>query len=374
MKEERKRILDMLKSGEITTEEAEKMLDQLGEIETAKTAKEEKIATELSAVVKYKAEEDAFDEEKQTNNHQQTMTSTKEKLLEFVDKAMKKVKELDLDFYNSVIISHVFQQPFTEFRNVIIHIPYGSVQLNSWDGEDVRLECEAKVYREEEPTKGKERFLQEMEFAIREDTLVIQSHEKFMKVTAKLFVPAHHYDKISVKLFNGPIEVRGLHTSTLEMKTANGKIHLSESKGEKVEIETSNGGITLIEVNYDKADVETVNGRVEIDGRLQSLAVETISGSIFANVRNIDVKKLDIESATGSVYIKLPKGISLSGELKTNIGNLQMELDDISLVENKNEFVQKSLKFEPIGKSGEDGYVEAESKMGSVFVKHLPTA
>ena len=71
----------------------------------------------------------------------------KDRVFDFFETAMEKVKELDLDFTKSVNISHVFSRKNNDFQKVQIDIPNGSVHLEAWDHTDVRVECDAKIFR-----------------------------------------------------------------------------------------------------------------------------------------------------------------------------------------------------------------------------------
>lgn len=369
MQSERKRILEMVKNGELTIEEGEKLLEELDEIQRRKDKLEKTIRNEISKDVYF--EEKEYEEQKRDYFTGGSKTeSTKDKFLSFIETALNKLKEFDLDFHHSVDVTHTLQQNFSEFDTVYVEIPNGSFQLFTWDHTDVRVECDARVYREEDLEKGKERLLRELDFDVRNNRLLLCSNEKFIRLNAKLYFPKQQLEKVTVKLFNGSITVNDLKAKVFDAKTMNGKIQLNNVKSDKGEVETANGSILLGNGTFADLEAETVSGKVDLAGSFGKLDASSISGSVNVSVLNSDADTIRTSSGTGSINIKVPSEVSVLGELKTNLGSVQVLLPDVQKKEEKSEFIQKVMKFEKTGDSGKI-YLFADAKTGSVSVRPL---
>src|ERR1700719_38680 len=142
MKEERKRILKMVEEGKLTVDEALTLLEELEKASATFEQKQQQIVQELSTAVK-------FEEGKKEDPVHQKFQSTKEKIFDFVDSALKKFKDLDFDlnFGQAVEISHIFYQADVFLKEIEMDVANGSLKIVPWDHKDVRIECEAKVYR-----------------------------------------------------------------------------------------------------------------------------------------------------------------------------------------------------------------------------------
>lgn len=370
MSEERKRILEMVKNGELSVEEAEKLISVLDKIQSEKQQKEQQVANSITADVDFQSESQDQQENKQQST-KNTTESTKEKILNLVESALNKLKDLDLDFHHSVDVTHNTQQNFSDFTKVMIDIPNGSVELVSWDVPDVRAEFNAKVFRTEDSTVGKEKLLENIDFDVRNGQLIVGCNDKIMKVSAKIYIPERLYEKVHVKLFNGSIKGDGLKADVLELKTANGKLDIVNCEGTKAEVETGNGAISITDTTIKDLEVESINGKINVDGSFVKLDVQSLGGTIFATVKNQDADTVRVESATGSVYLKVPNEIGVLGELKSNIGSVQVQLANVQNKEERNEIIQKMVKFEKQGEGDRKVFIFAESKTGSVFVQPL---
>ncbi|NCU18131.1 DUF4097 family beta strand repeat-containing protein [Pallidibacillus pasinlerensis] len=372
VKEERKKILEMVKSGLLSIDEAEKLLEELAQAEEKRQKGEEasKQAEELTIIEAESSKEEKFEKEYYDYKFKREK-SLKDRVFDFFETAMEKVKELDLDFTKSVNISHVYQQNDNHFDNIQIDIPNGSVHLEAWDHSDVRVECEAKVFRTDNLDEGKERFMKDVEFKVVDDTLTFVSFDKINKVEIRVYVPQQDYNKVYVKLFNGTITGKNLGSSKLSFQSTNGQIRLSNAEGEKAKIETTNGAISVTESVFDKIDVETVNGKVNVDAQYRKLEAETIGGSITTFVREPQPESVQLSSATGSIYVNVQGDLAVSGEAKSNLGNVTVDLENIYNIKEEKEVIQKMVRFDTTSELTNKTYIFADAKTGSVFVKPL---
>src|SRR3954453_3907328 len=117
MKEERKRILQMVEDGKLKVDEALSLLEELEKAQQTMEQKQEQMVHELSTEVK-------FDEGKKEENVYSKIQFTKERIFDFVDSSLKKIKDIDFDlnFGQSVEISHIFHQGDVSFQDMDIHI------------------------------------------------------------------------------------------------------------------------------------------------------------------------------------------------------------------------------------------------------------
>lgn len=374
VKEERKKILGMVKNGQISIEEAEKLLEELEKIETVIKENDNNQASELAAIEEFESSHKYSDTNDQGTNYSKSSNfakEAKETLFNLFEGAKKKLKEMDLDFHHSVNVSHVFQQNAADFNDIFVEIPNGSVQVSVWDHTDVRVECEGKVYREEDPISGKERFLNNIEFVVDEKGLTFLSKEKFMKVDTKIYVPQREYAKVYVKVFNGSIMGESVNSKKFNVQTSNGQMRLSGCVGETADLETANGSITLTQCAIQKLETETVNGKITIDGQYEEVEAESISGAIHVYAKDEGLKSAKLSSGTGGIQMYVVKGLPMSGEIKSNFGNVTVNIENLYKIDESKEMIQKTIKFDTTADLHNKVYLFAESKTGSVVVKHF---
>lgn len=361
MNEEKKRILEWVKEGKLSTDEALTILEEFEKANINKQEKEKEIVTELSTVVNY--EEQDQKEEPVYNKFQ----SAKDKLFDIVDSVLKKVKELDLT--QSVELSHIFHQPDVSFKDIDIDIANGKTEIIPWENNDVRIECEAKVYRTKDETEARKQLLNDTRFEIQNDRLQFIVRQKWMKMDTKIFIPQNDYHKIRVRLFNGSLFAENVKAESIKARSANGKLNLQRVLAEDGEFETANGNITLNGVSFKKLEAETINGAIQGEGHIISGDLQTFNGSVKFELKNRSAESLHAKAVTGSVELIIPEDLPAEGELKSNLGGFNLDLTGIQVIEEKNELAQKQLKFKMIQSSFQNLNIFADSKTGSITVK-----
>ncbi|WP_428911019.1 DUF4097 family beta strand repeat-containing protein [Niallia sp. Krafla_26] len=366
MVEERKRILKMVEQGKLTVDEALTLIEELDKSSKAMEEKQEQWVTELSTVVK-------SEEQKQKSEYksQDTFQSTKEKFFDFVDSAVKKIKEFDLDlnFGKHAEVSHIFQQTEADIKYMDIDIANGHVSIIPWDQKDIRVECEAQVYKGESQEEAKEYFLKEITFEVRGQRLYFTTGQKSIKLKAKVYIPQQEYDQFDIRMFNGSIEGKELNVKQTKIKTAIGKITIDHIRSEEVEAETANGGIQFIGSQIGKLEAETLNGGIQVEGDFRKLELQSFNGDISAQILGATCEWLEATTTTGAIECVIPEPYSVNGDLKSNLGNFTVDLDGIQIVEEKNELIQKNLGFKSIQESSHPLRLFAETKTGSIAVR-----
>ncbi|WP_404329879.1 DUF4097 family beta strand repeat-containing protein [Mesobacillus maritimus] len=370
MQEERKKILKMVEEGRLTVEEALFLIEELEKKEKTMEDKKAELITELSTTVK---QDDSYNNGhfKKEESSGPKLQSTVDKIMDFVDSAFKKIKDFDLDlnFGQSVDITHIFQQGVTNLTQVDVDLANGSVEVIPWDQGDVRVECAAKVYRVENQDQARQKLLEEVLFSIDGQKLIFSNQQKWMKVDVTMYIPRLDYDKVRVRLFNGAITGTNLKANDLKAKTANGKIKFENLVCKKLETETANGAIQVSESHIYELEAETINGSIRADGSFQRADLQSFSGSISCTLRNQACEHLEASSGTGAVDLFVPVGTPVKGELKSNLGNFKVELDGVEIMEDKSEMVQKSMRFATREESSNPLRIYAESKTGSISLR-----
>jgi DUF4097 and DUF4098 domain-containing protein YvlB len=339
------------------------MLEELEKAQQTMKQKQEQMVHELSTATN-------FEEASKEDSSQGKFQSTKEKIFEFVDSALKKIKDIDLDlnFGHSVEISHIFHQGDVHLKDMDIDVANGSVKIAAWDQNDVRVECQAKIYRVDSQDQARQNFLRDVTFAVEGQKLKFTTQQKWMKVDAVVYVPKSQYERVRIRLFNGSISGEELNVEDFRVKTANGKINLERVTGKRAEIETANGSIKLTSSIIDDLEAETIYGAIKLDGNFRKMDTQTFSGNVTYNLSGNRSELISAKAITGTVDIFVPEGVPVNGELKTNLGGFNVKLEGIQILEEKSEMIQKLLRFQSVNHPDRMLKVFADTKTGSITI------
>ncbi|WP_280769506.1 DUF4097 family beta strand repeat-containing protein [Salipaludibacillus daqingensis] len=383
MQEERLMILKMIEDGKITTEEGLELLNALKEDPKQASKKEKKGPHSEEDAYQHtsrpsKSENDQYvsrDVNWDAGGYRRTeekVNTFARRFTEFVEDAVHKIKEFDLDFNfgSSVEVEHIFQHKHAKVTDVDVHVENGSISFLPWDEEDIRMECHVKVYKVRDADEARRVFLNEVNFHFTDGKLAFEAKKKSMKVNTVMYVPRNQLEKIKLYAFNGKITGENVSVDSFEAKTVNGRLDFDEIHANHVNLETVNGTIAVPQLHANKTDAKTVNGTVSVKTSKGDLDVETLNGTIHYTLLDEASARVYLKTTTGSVNVQVPDNVKTEGELKTTVGGIQCELPEMSVIDEKNEFASKKMSFLANKKAEAHFYVEAEATTGTISIKN----
>jgi DUF4097 and DUF4098 domain-containing protein YvlB len=409
MQSKRKRILTMLENGTITTDEALTLLENLnGEQTTGQGTTETSQSTTSGASIESQTssettekeatsseqgnekssstqENTKSDESRQSGKSKQSkqsmddfledlrkdFTNVSDRFMQFMQTAVQTVKEFDIEspFGESVLFSHTITKPMDKIDELLLDIDNGKITIHYTDEREARAEFSVKAFNNESETKAKEDFLEKVLVLTDDNKLRILSKMKMTKVNLELFLPQKEYKELNIRLMNGSVQLTDVEAKKVHVKTANGKIEISTLKFKTADFETANGEIRLTGLSGEKLSAETLNGRIYIDGDLKEVEAQSLSGHVVVTTTNDEAAKIDAKTMSGSVELYIPNGLALSGEIASNMGRLDLQLDDVNRTAEQDLLLQRSIRFtKNVENQDNPLYIFGEAKTGSVLV------
>lgn len=299
MNEEKKMILDMLKEGKITVEQASDLLEAVGK-------------------------------DKAKNNDDNFINKLSQSFESIMKKTSEKLSNIDIDFdindlnipsnlYNINATAKENQTKIDDDINEIsLDITNGSFKIER--SQESSIIVDQKVYFKNKADVDKEY----LSIDVIEDRLEIKLNDAYKTLNArpeiKLYLGKNIYDKLDIDLVNGDVEICDVDfkenlISTTNVKTTiinssgnididntNGKIELRNTNG-NLKIDNVNGPIYLTNVSGDVANIEVINGAIRSDGlNVDSLNASTNAGSVKLS-KIADSKDIKVRTQFGSVTI-----------------------------------------------------------------------
>ncbi len=355
MQAQRKRILQMLENGTISMDEALTLLENL-QSDDGKPGEQEEVPQEPSQSTKLKPEAKSHEERqlkevpehKKTTDKQDDSTEREEpgiddflddlrrdftmvgdRFMQFMQTTVEKVKEMDLEapFGKSFVFNHAVTEDIEGIEKVSLTIPTGKITVHPSNDEEIRAEFTVKAYHKEAgEEEAKKEILEKISVTNENGLFKVESEVKIGQVDLDLYVPNRQYKKFDARLTNGALKAKQLNVQQIQVKTTNGAIQFNDMISESIE-------------------AETLNGRVYIDGELQEVDAQSLNGAVVVTTTSEEVKKIEAKTVSGSVELYIPSTISISGELSSNIGKLDLGLKDVERLTEQEQLFQRTIHF-----------------------------
>ncbi|MFK3960548.1 DUF4097 family beta strand repeat-containing protein [Guptibacillus hwajinpoensis] len=350
MNEERRMILKMIEDGKISADEGAKLLKALGTNEKSEETKQEK-----------------------SSDSNADRSAPAYRVGQFVESLIQKVKDMDLDFNfgSSEEVSHVFEQSEVSTETLDVHVRNGEITFQTWDRNDVKIDCRANVYRVSNQKDAMDKLLRETYFSVDNDKITFKSERADVKVNLVIYVPSKEYQGVWITTFNGDVTGEGMNSAKAKLKTGNGKIGIRKSTVKVLEAETGNGAISVEDTDGEVCELETANGPITIDGTFVEADAQSMNGAIRHTLTNPVSGSADLKTVNGTIQIVVPKGMNIKGDLKSTIGAITTDLDHMSIIREKKEISHRLKKFRTEEESEHNYRIEANSTAGSISVSYL---
>ena len=75
------------------------------------------------------------------------------------------------------------------------------------------------------------------------------------------------------------------------------------------------------------------------------MEAQSLSGHVVVTTTNVEAEKIEAKTMSGSVEIYIPSGISLSGEIASNMGRLDLQIDDVDRTAEHEQLLQRTIRF-----------------------------
>lgn len=293
MSEERKLILEMLKEGKITNDEALKLLDAVKESNPSEKINEKEKTIETK------------------------VNSFASKILSSVESALSKageaIENIDFNFStsnftygkNTKTVSDIMRiDTVNHGDNIFINSKNGKIEVQGWD--EMYINCKYEVSYDQREFDGTEEFVVH-KFENNNHYIGINdslNHNCF-SVKMTISIPKDMASKIFAQSTNAKILFSELTANDIEVNTTNAKIEFESIESEKIVINTTNGKIELSDIVSDIIESNTTNGKheySEIDAR--EITAYNTNGSIYLSGISDRAELIHLQSTNGGLYIE----------------------------------------------------------------------
>ncbi|EUJ25594.1 hypothetical protein MFLO_15194 [Listeria floridensis FSL S10-1187] len=409
MENERKRILELVKQGVISTDEALTLLENISKKEGKSAASENIRKAERGEDVKpeeesesgydysqgwntkgnpYRggeakkarptAEEKAKREEKARVDKEKREESMKnvmndlsqagEKLGSFLSSAFNQVKDMPFPFLTSTKIEREFVYHDTTLSILEFEVANGNIEFKPSENDDIRVHAMIKLFKEYPEEEAMKIFFDRTTLRVDEETLRFESKSKQIVTNLTVYLPRREYDYVSVKILNGNFHIDELLGRDLFAKTTNGNISVGTLQATLAEIESVNGNVRVQNGNVRDVSLKTFNGNVALKGDFYSSNMMTKNGNVRYQLEAPNATFLKAKTGAGNIEVIVPKESGLDGRLHTNLGKILLDVKEAEVLDSKAESVNKSMVFTKLG-SANALKIEAEATTGNVKVR-----
>ena len=297
MTEEKQIILNMLKEGKITVEEASDLLNAIGD----KKARENDFAGRIGSTVD-----------------------------SIIKKATEAISAIDIDLDQAFDINNLnLKGEINSHKDIRVDDEIDEINIDLINGE-IYLEkgTESGIIISTDVFSKKANLEDYINVEIRDNVLDIEENDDYKTLGAsvklRVQVGKDFYDKLNIDTVNARVEIADTDFESLNINSVNGKIMVINSKA-KIDIDNVNGKIDIKNIDG-SLSIENVSGAIYLAGIKGDLVeVDNVSGNI--RVDGLESDRISADSSSGSIRIYNIKETT-DIDLETVSGIIVVDTDD----------------------------------------------
>ncbi|WP_099222654.1 DUF4097 family beta strand repeat-containing protein [Listeria costaricensis] len=303
-------------------------------------------------------------------NMMNDLSQAGEKIGSFLSSAFNQVKDMPFPFLTSTKLERDFVYHDTTLSILEFEVANGNIEFKPSDNDDLTVHAMIKLFKEYPEEEAMKVFFDKTTLRVDEETLRFESKSKQIVTNLTVYLPRREYDYVSVKLLNGNFHIDELTGRDLFAKTTNGNISVGTLQATLAEIESINGNLRVQNGNVRDISLKTFNGNVAAKGYYYSTNMITKNGNVNYQQLGEEAAFVKARTGAGNVEIVVPKELGLEGRLNTNLGKLFLDVKEAEVLDSKTESVSKSMIFTklPVG-SAASLKIEGETTTGSVKIR-----
>ena len=324
MSNQKERILDLMRKGIITENEAIELLEKSG----------------LSGDAGQETYEG--DETSQARDKDGYQTDSSEAFKQFMNQAGSFMKNMlhsakksvndNVDFSNGFpSLKYLSKSDFKAFEgpisNLTVTATTGDVTVKTKDVKKTIVEVSYKVYGGISEALLDEFIQDNVSIELQQDELLVAVKSKRIVVDVTITLP-----------------LNALKTAKLDV--VNGTMILEELTADELKIKKVNGDLTIQRCHLGALYVKSVNGEVRVVANFETADITNVNGEILVTTTSLDGENLKVKNVNGDVKISVPENIGLVGYIKTTFGSYKtrVELDTpLEITKNGAALVRKAV-------------------------------
>lgn len=299
--EERRLILEMLKDGKISAEEAKELLEALGENANEYIGNDDKIRPDKREYTEDKGGWSFFDGLKSLISFGDIAGPTHEFIEEYTHKFITNQVTAD------------------------IRTKSGSIIIKTWEREDCSIKVTKKVRGISDEDRAREFAQSYQVLKLSDDAIHTEDYKnKQLSISYEIMMPKNVVLVLRSTSVNGKVNLKDLHVTSGKINTVNGKIIIDEVVG-------------------DKLSISGVNGLIDLNTSVNDLNCTTVNGKISMKDTNKNEGTIKLSTVNGPIKVALPKDVTGVRIHNSSVnGRIKVDHPELRIVSQSGKYVNKS--------------------------------
>lgn len=262
---------------------------------------------------------------------------------------------------------YTFTYPAEDVEELEIDLYNGSVDVVTYDGEDIVVEANVRFYGKHSEV-SEEAFKAANMIEVINQRLVMNINSAKYSMDGLIKVPKGDFKRLQMNLLNGDINLSNLNIEETTVKNKNGDVSLKDVSSQEASFDLLNGDITIIDSPIETIVINDLNGDVKINGYIQNVSAETLNSDFFLTKKDLTDANIKVKTVSGDVKLSLPKSLNLTLDSKTTNGEIKNRLSNLESID-ESESKSKARYHRIVSGEVANAVVTIGTTSGDIYLK-----
>lgn len=245
----------------------------------------------------------------------------------YLKEASERQKELRTPKY----FNHTYDFDDDYIQTMNIEVLSGNITVQPWEGNHVKVDVQAKLFTLEDQLE--KFFLEKSILMLDGHQLFIQAKDRGVAANLNIYVPQQKYSQIKINNDNGQIEVKQLMVDELNIKNIHGEVTIQEVEASLAEIYVTNGKIYTKHSKIRDYHNDIVNGNIDATGQFVCLNLEGTNSDITVHNHSDSVEEMTQRTVNGNINVYINNELPFALNAFTKYGSITHQLSSFEVIE-----------------------------------------
>ena len=247
-----------------------------------------------------------------------------------VQNYLKEAQERQKELNTPKPFQEQYQFEGDKVTKIYIENNSGKIQIEPCETQEISIDVQAKLFTLEEDLT--QFFLNKSIFKVEGEQLHIQVDDRNIVADLMIRIPEKQYKQCRINNNNGSIAIHQLHFKEAELKNTHGEILVSQGVFELLKLIVTNGKITINEVEGKVLNTDIINGPIEASCQFVQTYMEGTNSDLKMTNDSHHIEEMIFRTVNGNIDVGIKSELPLAVHAFTKYGEIDHQLNPFEVL------------------------------------------
>lgn len=269
----------------------------------------------------------------QANDLVQQMGHILKRTGDHVQNYLKEASERQKEYRTPKFFDKIYTFEAQQLDSLYIEASSASFNLKSWDENKIKVVVHGKFFTLDEDLE--KLFLEKTQLSVHGDEFILRCLDKSISAHFDIYLPQQNYGHVSIKTEIGDIIMDAFQMEDAMLRTIHGNILLKQIDAVMLETYVTNGEIKVQNSSIRELVADSVNGSIQVNGSVVCSQIVCTNGNITMRNYSKEIDEMSYQTVNGNIFISVQPKLPFAMTAATKYGKIHHHLSDFEILKDE---------------------------------------